>query len=75
MAMAITMNNTVRFVIGLVCGALAVGLAAPELSGKLPPGMAPVIMSMLAFVLHRVNADAPESPPSPPPPAAPEAAK
>lgn len=59
------MNNTVRFVIALVCAAALAALATPQLSSQLPPGVAQVLAASLGAILHKMDAAQPEPPPEP----------
>lgn len=55
------MNNTVRFVFGiLMAGALA-ALATPQLSGKLPEGVSTILAVAIAEMLRRMNSESPKS--------------
>jgi len=53
------MSNTLRLVLAVVGAAVLAALATPELSSKLPQGVAQVLSVVIAAVLHKVNAEAP----------------
>ena len=51
------MNNTARFVIALLLTGAMAALATPELSSKLPQGIAQVLVVACGAVLHKMNAE------------------
>ncbi len=57
------MSNSVRFLIAVIGAAALAALATPELSSKLPPGLAQIIAAVIAGALHKVNDKAAEPTP------------
>jgi hypothetical protein len=50
------MNNTARFIVALVLTGAMAALATPELSAKLPAGIAQILVVGFGAVLHKMNA-------------------
>lgn len=54
------MNNTARLLMALALTGAMAALATPELTAKMPPGLAQILVVAFGAVLHKMNAQAPD---------------
>lgn len=55
------MSNTTRLIVAMVGAAALAALTVPELSAKLPAGVAQALALGIAAALHRMNAEKPDA--------------